>query len=97
MRCDVESIDSHAKFDEATTRWRITDYSGDRIPARLLVMATGLPSTPKVRDIAGIDAFTGTGLHTTDWPEDGAGLTGKTVGVIGTVSSGTQIIPIIPD
>ena len=37
----------------------------------------------------------GTSLFTSRWPEDGFDLTGKRVGVIGTGSTGVQLIPVV--
>jgi cyclohexanone monooxygenase len=39
--------------------------------------------------------FAGESLFTSRWPEDGFDLTGKRVGVIGTGSTGVQMIPVI--
>jgi cation diffusion facilitator CzcD-associated flavoprotein CzcO len=42
-----------------------------------------------------LDDFTGTSLFTARWPEQGYDFAGKRVGVIGTGSSGVQLIPIV--
>ena len=39
--------------------------------------------------------FTGTSLFTSRWPKEGVDLTGKRVGVIGTGSTGVQLIPVV--
>jgi len=49
-------------------------------------------------DIPGVDSFTGTSLFTSRWPRGDVDLRGKRVGVIGTGSTGVQLIPVIaPD
>ena len=58
-------------------------------------MATGCLSTSQVPTIKGLDSFRGTWFHTAAWPQDGVDLTGKRVGVIGTGSTGIQLIPEI--
>lgn len=84
-----------ATYEEAGHAWTVTTDRGEAITARYCVMATGNLSVPVLPDIAGIGDFGGTILHTAAWPEAGADLTGKRVGVIGTGSSGCQLIPEI--
>lgn len=84
-----------AHWDEAAERWDVQAEDGRAFRARYLVMATGCLSTTKRPDIDGLDDFAGQILHTADWPVDGIDLAGKRVGVIGTGSSGIQVIPVI--
>ena len=82
-----------AHFDEARTSWEVHTDSGDRVTARYLIMATGCLSVGRVPDLPGLDE---TGLeiyHTGSWPHEGMDFTGKRVGVVGTGSSGIQLIP----
>lgn len=44
-----------------------------------------------------MDTFAGTSLFTSGWPAAGVDLTGKRVGVIGTGSTGVQLIPWLPE
>ena len=55
------------------------------ITCRYYVMATGCLSVPKEVDIDGTDRFEGEVYFTSRWPHEGVDLTGKRVGVIGTV------------
>lgn len=57
-------------------------------------MATGALSTANMPTIPGRDAFTGELYHTGHWPASGVDFAGKRVGVIGTGSSGIQLVPI---
>jgi cyclohexanone monooxygenase len=84
-----------AHFDEAADRWRVVTDRGDQLMARWLVLATGCLSTPKAPAIPGVESFQGETYHTGAWPHEGVDFTGKTVGVIGTGSSGIQSIPQI--
>lgn len=81
------------ELDEETSIWRAETDRGDRITAGSVVMAVGQLSVPQLPDIEGLSDFAGTLLHTGAWPQEGVDLTGKRVGVIGTGSSGVQVIP----
>jgi cation diffusion facilitator CzcD-associated flavoprotein CzcO len=82
-------------LDDADTTWRITAESGERFVARHVVLATGALSAPKTPVIEGLDTFEGDILRSVRWPAGGYDLTGKKVGVIGTGSTGVQIITAI--
>jgi cyclohexanone monooxygenase len=82
-------------FDTNTDTWAITTDSGDTIVARFVLMATGPLSEPIYPDIPGLDEFSGQLLHSARWVDPTPELTGKKVGVIGTGSSGVQIIPLV--
>lgn len=83
-----------AIFDESADRWTVRAVGGLEIRARFAVMATGNLSVPSRPNIPGLSSFAGRVLHTGHWPTDPVDLSGKRVGVIGTGSSGTQLIPI---
>lgn len=84
-----------ATFDEETGRWGLRTDNGERISARFCVMATGALSIPRLPDIANIEKFAGKVYHTGAWPHEGVDFSGRRVGVIGTGSSGIQVIPAI--
>jgi cyclohexanone monooxygenase len=86
-----------ATFDEAAGRWIVDTDLGDRYAVRWCVMATGSLSAPNLPAIPGIDSFAGSIVHTGLWPRQGVELQGKRVGIIGTGSSGTQVIPKIAE
>lgn len=86
-----------ATFDDANRRWQLSAEDGTRIDTQFYVMATGCLSVPKIPDIAGLEDFTGQVLHTTDWPEQPVDLSGKRVAVLGTGSSGIQVIPLLAE
>ena len=81
-----------AIFDEETTTWRVTGADGATYRASYLVMASGALSVAKTVDIPGIEDFSGLCLSTSSWPREGVVLSGKRVGVVGTGSSGVQVI-----
>lgn len=84
-----------ARWDDQAERWHVTTDAGLALTGRYLVMATGSLSSTNVPDIPGLDDFAGPVLHTGRWPVDAVDLHGCRVGVIGTGSSGIQVIPQI--
>jgi cyclohexanone monooxygenase len=84
-----------AHFDDKINRWTLTTDKGETIRARYCVMAAGNLSTPRVPDFPGIRDFKGKWYHSGLWPHEGVDFSGLRVGVIGTGSSGVQMIPII--
>ena len=83
-----------ARYDESADRWVIGTDTGETITAKYIVNGLGLLSATNVPNIPGIDTFEGKIYHSGAWPE-GVDLTGKRVGVIGTGSTGLQIITAI--
>ena len=82
-----------ARFDEDRNRWIIDTSDGATVTARYLVSAAGCLSEVNKPPIPGAETFGGTQLHTARWPAEGVDVAGKRVGVIGTGSSGVQVIP----
>ncbi len=81
-----------AIFDETTGRWTVTTDRGDVISAQYCIMATGLISAPVDPTFEGLDSFTGEQYMTSRWPQQEPTFAGKRVAVIGTGSSGIQVI-----
>lgn len=84
-----------ATFDAAARHWVVETASGERHTARFAIMATGSLAVPKPVDIPGLDSFKGRWFHSTDWPAEGVDFTGQRVGIVGTASTGVQMIPLI--
>ncbi|MGE0221805.1 MAG: flavin-containing monooxygenase [Acetobacteraceae bacterium] len=84
-----------ATFSEATRLWTVTTDKGDVVTAPFCIMAAGNLSTPRVPNFRGLSDFKGRWYHTGMWPHEGVDFTGLRVGVIGTGSSGVQLIPIV--
>ncbi|ORV82237.1 cyclohexanone monooxygenase [Mycobacterium interjectum] len=82
-------------FDEDAGAWVVRTAAGESFRAPFVIAATGILSVPLEPDIPGMDTFTGTSLFTSRWPKEGCDLTGKRVGVIGTGSTGVQLIPVV--
>ena len=78
-------------FDEKSSLWTLNLSGGGSITANFVVSATGLFSNPRPLEVPGVETFSGTRLHTTDWSED-VDLTGKSVAVVGNGSTGVQLL-----
>ena len=84
-----------ALFDSKAGLWTLRTDKGEEVRARYCVMAAGNLSTPRVPDFKGIGDFKGKWYHSGLWPHEGVDFTGLRVGVVGTGSSGVQMIPLI--
>jgi cation diffusion facilitator CzcD-associated flavoprotein CzcO len=86
-----------AEFDEARDVWRIKTDRGDVYEAKYCIMATGPLSIPKPPDFPGVDIFKGELFSAAKWPHTQVDFAGKRVGVIGTGSTGIQIVPVVAE
>ncbi|MBX5440993.1 MAG: NAD(P)/FAD-dependent oxidoreductase [Solirubrobacteraceae bacterium] len=84
-----------AVWDDDAERWVVETDRGDRVRARFLIAASGNLSLPNTPPFPGIDRFRGRVVHTGTWPREGVDVSGRRVGVIGTGSSGVQVIPML--
>ncbi|WP_327100453.1 NAD(P)/FAD-dependent oxidoreductase [Nocardia vinacea] len=86
-----------AEFDESAGIWTVRTDDGAEHRARFLVAATGVLSVPFIPEVSGREVFGGEQHHTGRWPKTPVDFTGKRVAIIGTGSSGVQIVPAIAD
>jgi len=81
-------------YDEQQSRWTVTlrraNGSMRTMHPRHVVLATGVSGIPSVPDIAGLKAFAGKVLHSSQY-DDGENWKGKRAIVIGTGNSGHDI------
>ena len=81
-------------YDEQQSRWTVTLRRANRsmrtMHPRHVVLATGVSGIPSVPDIAGLKAFAGKVLHSSQY-DDGENWKGKRAIVIGTGNSGHDI------
>lgn len=92
FRFDTEV--TSAVWDEPSATWHVQCSQGPAVHARFVVWGTGILSTPKIPDIPGLDSFQGELLITSQWPKTPVSYEGKRVAVMGTGSTGIQVIPI---
>ena len=93
MRFDVRV--TGAVYDEADGTWTVTTDDGTETRCRFLIAATGVLSVPYTPDIEGRDSFRGLQHHTGLWPAEPVDFRGKRVAIVGTSSSGVQVLPTI--
>ncbi|OBA78077.1 steroid monooxygenase [Mycobacterium sp. 1164966.3] len=84
-----------ARWSDDSSLWHVRTSGGDDVTARFVVMATGCLSMPKPAEIGGLDRFGGEVYFTSSWPHEPVDFRDKRVAVIGTGSSGVQVIPMI--
>jgi cation diffusion facilitator CzcD-associated flavoprotein CzcO len=86
-----------AVYDEASGAWTVTTEDGSRFDARHLISATGVLSVPFFPEIPGRPDFRGEQHHTGLWPPETVDFAGKRVAIIGTGSSGVQLVPVVAE
>jgi cation diffusion facilitator CzcD-associated flavoprotein CzcO len=84
-----------AVYSESSATWTVRTEDGTETRARFLIAATGILSLPYFPAMAGREDFFGESLHTGLWPTTPVSFAGKRVAVIGTGSSGVQLIPVV--
>ena len=97
LRCDIEfnTRVTEAVFSNATNTWTVKTDKGNSAVAPFCIMAAGNLSTPRTPSFPGLESFKRKWYHTGLWPHEGVDFTGLRVGVIGTGSSGVQLIPLV--
>ena len=97
LRKDItfETTVTAAHFDEGARCWRVETDTGEHVSARFFIMASGCISTAQIPDIAGVADYKGRTFHTGAWPHEKIDFAGERVAVIGTGSSGIQVIPAV--
>ena len=81
-----------AIFNDGTGRWDVTTDGGETVSARYFVTGLGLVSAPLLPTAPGIEDFSGELYHTAQWPHEPVSFEGKRVAIIGTGSSGVQLV-----
>ncbi|WP_280424725.1 flavin-containing monooxygenase [Nocardia carnea] len=84
-----------ADYDEDTGRWIVRTDPERSYSAKYFVSAAGILSAPVWPDYPGLDSFAGTYIHASRWPKEGIDYAGKKVAIIGTGSTGVQLLPQI--
>lgn len=89
IRCGVEV--TAADFDDESGVWTVTTADGETLTADFVLCATGVLHNPNIPDIDGLDDFAGPVVHTARW-EDDLETEGRRIAVLGTGSTGVQIV-----
>ena len=85
---------ARAEFGDG--RWRLETSQGDQGEFDAVVVATGVLHTPRYPEIEGRDSFAGPAFHTSRW-DHSVRIDGRRVGIVGTGSTATQLVPAIVD
>ncbi|HUA94738.1 MAG TPA: NAD(P)/FAD-dependent oxidoreductase [Acidimicrobiales bacterium] len=93
----VDARVTSATFDESSATWTVVTDDGAAYRAQFLVASTGILSVPYFPDVPGRQSFGGGSYHTGLWPSEPVDFLGKRVAVVGTGSSGVQVVPAILD
>lgn len=86
-----------ASFDDGLDEWRLLTDTGEQVQAKFCIMATGCLSSAQMPELKGISDFAGDIYHTGSWPHHPVDFSGKRVGILGTGSSGIQLIPKVAE
>ncbi|MEO8296411.1 MAG: NAD(P)/FAD-dependent oxidoreductase [Burkholderiales bacterium] len=81
-----------AHYQAAHRRWQLTLEDGATCTCRFLVTAMGPLSAPTLPNVDGIHDFAGEWYQASLWPKEPVSFEGKRVAVIGTGSSGVQLV-----
>jgi cyclohexanone monooxygenase len=84
-----------AAFNDESSTWSVFSANGQQWVCRYLIMAVGQLSTTKLPEFARKSSFRGDIYHSGEWPHTDIDFSGKSVGIIGTGSSGVQMTPIV--
>ncbi len=84
-----------AEWSSPDRRWYLTTDKGDRVKSRFVVMCSGALAAPKPLTFPGQDRFRGDVVRTSRWPAQGIPLKDRSIGIIGTGSSGAQAVPVL--
>jgi cyclohexanone monooxygenase len=89
---ELDTCVTCAHYDEPAGRWRVETDRGVGYRPRFLILAVGNLSIPKRPDFPGLHSFAGEWHMTGRWPQRPVELAGKRVGVVGTGSTGIQVV-----
>jgi cation diffusion facilitator CzcD-associated flavoprotein CzcO len=81
-----------AQYDADAQTWSVQLDNGSLLRSQFLVTALGILSAPQYPPVPGRETFEGESYHTALWPSVPVELAGKRVAIIGTGSSGVQLI-----
>lgn len=96
-------LDDYIRYDREITRcefkegqWKLETANGDHDYADVIIAATGVLHRPRFPSLKGLDTFRGALFHSARWDHEVA-LDDKRIGVIGSGSTGVQIISALSE
>ncbi|CAM3605021.1 flavin-containing monooxygenase [Smaragdicoccus niigatensis] len=95
---DKFNLRAHTRFDAEVVAanytesgWHVTTADGTEYNADFVIAATGVLHHPSMPDIEGLESFEGDVVHTARW-DDSLNTRGRRIAVIGTGSTGVQVV-----
>src|SRR4051812_17744504 len=85
-----------ARWDDEAQVWLVSLTGGETLRSQFLILATGYLCQPCTPDIPGIDTFAGRIVHAAQW-DDSYSLQGRKAAIIGTGSTGVQLVPALAE
>jgi cation diffusion facilitator CzcD-associated flavoprotein CzcO len=92
------ALDDHLRLNAAVvsavftgSAWQVRTADGSELEADFVIAATGVLHHPFTPNIAGLDTFGGDVVHTARWDDDIV-TKGRRIAVIGTGSTGVQVV-----
>jgi cation diffusion facilitator CzcD-associated flavoprotein CzcO len=85
-----------ARWDDDAQVWLVSLTGGETLRSQFLILATGYLCQPRTPDIPGIDTFDGRIVHAAQW-DDSYSLQGRKAAIIGTGSTGVQLVPALAE
>jgi cyclohexanone monooxygenase len=95
LRADIrfDTTVRSARFAEERDAWEVQTDDGATCTARFVVLAVGNLSAVKRPEVRGLERFEGEWVHSARWPREGVALAGRRVALVGTGSTGIQLLP----
>jgi cyclohexanone monooxygenase len=97
MRKDIEfgTRVVSAQYGADTGLWTVTTDCGQAFECTYFICGSGFLSKKNEPPFPGLDSFGGEWYETSNWPTQKVDFAGKRVAVVGTGSSGVQVVPVI--
>jgi cation diffusion facilitator CzcD-associated flavoprotein CzcO len=92
-----ETALARAQWRPETSHYAVETSTGRHFTCRFLVMATGNLSAARKPDFPGLDSFKGEWVQASHWPDRTVERAGRRIAVIGTGSTGVQLIPVLAE
>ncbi|KAK1966756.1 steroid monooxygenase [Colletotrichum sublineola] len=81
-----------AHYSDNDNTWTLTTADGQSTTCRYFIAATGTLSVPQDPPYPGLNSFTGEWYQTANWPAHRVDFQNKRIAVVGTGSTGVQVI-----
>ena len=87
---------TRSKWDEVASKWTVETAGGETFSGDVVVSGSGLQHLPVYPSYPGMEQFQGDAFHTSAW-RAGYSPVDKRIAVLGTGSSGVQVMPTLAE